>query len=165
MSLRCVICFLVLQSFSILSVAADKSLEKQLASSKQVMNNGNLTFASGRYSLEKGKANTCPDGEFTGGDGFLVVGANQKIANINKGPQITNKECHEVREAKLNGKNLAFTQVEDCGEDSVNQSTYTFRFYQTPTKAYIDLDIKSLSQSMNEADVPSSLHCLYSRSL
>ncbi len=165
MSLRYVLCFFIIQIFSINLLATNNSHEKQVSASDQDMNSVDLTFASGHYSLESGKAGSCPDGEFTGGDGFLVVGAHQRIAHINKGPQITDKECHEVREAKFYRKNLDFTQLEDCGEDSVHKLIYSFRFYQTPSKAYIDLNIKSSSHSGNGVKALSSLPCLYSRSL
>ena len=126
-----------------------------------------LKAASGSYNLEKGKSSECPDGEFTGGEDYFIVGADFKIESINKGEQRSDNNqagsCQATSHAEFDGKTLTYKQKDICDGKTVRSSQHKFHFYSTPKNHYVKLNYLSTFQKTDSKKAKSSYDCVYSR--
>ncbi len=142
------------------------SSQKIKRSPTQVMNE--LSDFAGEYDLESGQTRYCPHGFFRIGEDFIVIGANIRIPDINKGvvvrPKSPQSSCSVRREATLNGKKIQFNRTETC-DNTTSSSDYELELSETEDGRKIHLRAKRNTESLQLKKSTLEFECIYIRNL
>jgi len=154
-------------AFSHYAYAQKNTQSKKIKRSpSQVMDE--LSDFAGYYDLESGQTRYCPDGFFQIGENFLIIGANIRVTDINKGvvvkPKGPQSACTVRREATLNGKKLQWNRSETC-DNTTSNSHYELELSEDQGRKKIHLSAKRNTQSIDLKKSTLEFQCIYVRNL